>query len=76
MSTKELITIIKNEKQCVQRAAGIFGKPCNRDCENCDLIMDSTDIIEAYNQILTMLQEKYWNDDLEGQLNDQSRERA
>lgn len=70
MLIKELINIIKTEKQCVQRASGIFGTPCNRDCENCDLVMDSTDIIEAYNQILTMLQEKYWNDNLEAQLND------
>ena len=33
------------EKECVSRQTV---NPCNRDCANCDLVLDANEILEAY----------------------------
>ena len=52
MDTEEVIKVLKVERECVRRASTAG---CNRDCENCDLLMDAKDIITAYNVAISML---------------------
>ena len=54
MDIKRVIEIIKTERKCVKRN-GMFDRACNRDCLNCDLVMESEEIIEAYDMALTIL---------------------
>ena len=50
MTNKEAIKIIENEYACVLRA-----EDCDRDCANCDLVMDSDDILSAYAKAINCL---------------------
>lgn len=50
MTIDECITILKNEKKCVTLSA-----LCDRHCENCNLVMDPDQIIEAYNCAIHIL---------------------
>ena len=43
MTNEEAIKIIDTEKACVKR-----GVNCDRDCGKCDLVMETADILEAY----------------------------
>ena len=45
MNREEAIEIIKNEKECVNRANK--NDYCNRDCYNCELVKTDKEIIEA-----------------------------
>jgi ribosomal protein L37AE/L43A len=55
------IEILKNEMECVKRAdAG-----CNRKCLECDLVLDSKDIIKTYENAIKLLQNIYKSDDNE-----------
>ena len=51
MTLSEAIMIIKTEKACVERQG------CDRECKNCDLVMDSADIIEAFDMATKYLAE-------------------
>ena len=51
MTNAEIIGIIENEIQCVQRA----DSGCDRKCDTCDLVMDTKTILEAYNIIIDIL---------------------
>lgn len=42
--------IIETELECVKR------QQCDRDCNKCDLVMDSKDIIRAYNHVHQLLE--------------------
>ena len=44
MSSEKVIDILDNELRCVVRAE----KGCDRQCEKCDLVRDSDEIIVAY----------------------------
>ena len=57
MDIKEVHDIMENEFRCVERAAY-----CNRDCKNCDLVMDSNKIIEAYKFVINMLEKGTYED--------------
>lgn len=52
----EVINVLQNERACVIRASMPFG--CERDCENCDLLMDSERIIEAYDKAIEVCRAK------------------
>ena len=45
MSRDEVIDILLNEMECVQRASD---DECNRDCAKCDLLRDTDEILQAY----------------------------
>ena len=45
--------IMENELRCVQRASNYC---CNRECEKCDLLMDTDEIINAYGYVILMLE--------------------
>lgn len=51
MTKKEVKKVIETEKACVKRAGS-----CDRDCANCDLVMDESVILKAYNIVLEMLE--------------------
>lgn len=51
MTKKEVKKVIETEKACVKRAG-----TCDRNCENCDLVMDEGVILEAYNIVIDMLE--------------------
>lgn len=45
MNSKRAKEIMLTEKECVSRQVV---NPCNRDCANCDLVLDADEILEAY----------------------------
>ena len=45
ISRDEVIDILLNEVECVQRASD---EECNRDCAKCDLLRDTNKILQAY----------------------------
>ena len=49
MRTERAIEILENEMECVKRNdMGV----CNRDCAQCDLLLDSAEILNAYQMII------------------------
>lgn len=46
MNIQEVVDILKTEKECVERQ-GTLACP-NRDCENCDLLLPTEDVLKAY----------------------------
>ena len=42
----KILKVIETERECVAR------QQCNRDCLNCDLVLDSKDILEVYDEII------------------------
>ena len=53
MTIQRIHDIMKNELRCVQRNEL---KECDRDCSKCDLLMDTDEIIQAYNDVLKILE--------------------
>lgn len=51
MTSDRAVFIIQTEKECLRR--NISG--CNRDCENCDLVLPDADIEEAYEMAIESL---------------------
>lgn len=51
MTNDRAIFVLETEKKCVLR--NIRG--CDRDCENCDLVMADEDIEEAYKMAIESL---------------------
>lgn len=54
MTREEAQSVIMTEQKCVDRAST---DRCNRDCANCDLIMDDAVINEAYNMAIKALEQ-------------------
>ncbi len=53
MKTEEIIAVLKNEQECVAKAACGF---CDRDCMGCELVMEDSDIIGAYDAAIALLE--------------------
>ena len=49
----DVLEVMKTERQCVIRNE--IGS-CNRDCGNCDLLLPTNDIIQAYDRVIMMIQ--------------------
>ena len=49
MTHDRAIFIIQTERECLKRTG------CDRDCENCDLVMPDEDIEEAYKMAIESL---------------------
>ena len=49
MTLNEVIKVIETERECVAR------QQCDRDCGKCDLVMETEDILAAYECVLDML---------------------
>lgn len=52
LTIDEAIALVKIERECVIRA-----DVCDRKCEKCDLLQDSTELIDMYKQIAEWLRE-------------------
>ena len=44
--------LMQSEKTCIVRNR--YGK-CSRKCADCDLVQDNSDLIEAYDKVLSLL---------------------
>jgi len=55
MTREEVIAILKNEKECVNRANK--NDYCNRDCYNCELVKTDTEILTALDMAISALSE-------------------
>lgn len=53
MTDYEIIEVLKNERECVLRNI----KGCDRDCGKCDLVMNDSVIVNAYDMAIMALQE-------------------
>lgn len=56
MEITNVIKIIETERECISR------QQCDRQCQNCDLVMNSKDILDAYDYILELLENKLFED--------------
>lgn len=54
MNIKKIIKILRTEEFCVKIANANVGI-CDRKCEECPLVMNSEDIIEAYEKTIKIL---------------------
>ena len=52
MTIDEAISLLRIERECILRA-----DMCNRKCEKCDLLQDSTDLEDMYEQVVEWLEE-------------------
>lgn len=57
MNIEKVIAILKTEKECVERQ-GTMACP-NRDCANCDLLLPTDDVIEAYEVAIRNLKDRH-----------------
>ena len=51
MNNTKIISILENELNCINRA-----NYCDRECINCDLVLDDTELIEAYIDAIRIIQ--------------------
>lgn len=54
MDLQQVIQILKTEKECVERQDT---PKCNHDCYDCDLLLPTEDVLEAYNTAIMLLSE-------------------
>lgn len=52
MGINQIIEILEKEKECVKRNVG---KDCDRDCGNCDLVLEDEEILTAYTLAISIL---------------------
>ena len=52
MTIDEAIALVKIERECVIRADA-----CDRKCEKCDLLQDSTELTDMYEQLVEWLED-------------------
>ena len=50
MELKRIYELLNIERECIMR-----GSQCNRDCANCDLVQDESELILMYNILITMI---------------------
>lgn len=48
MELKRIYELLNIERECVMRQ-------CNRDCANCDLVQDESELILMYNILIAMI---------------------
>lgn len=52
MQIDKIIQVMQNEKECVIRNSK---QQCNRECNNCDLVLEDNEIIEAYTYVIHII---------------------
>ena len=52
MGIEQIIEILEIERECVKRN---IGKNCDRDCGNCDLVLEDEELLTAYNLAISIL---------------------
>lgn len=56
MTTEQAIKLMQVEMTCIKRASNA-DNTCTRECEKCDLIQKSEDLIAAYNTAINALRD-------------------
>jgi len=56
MTNEQAIKVLLDEWKCIDRNDGIN---CDRQCEKCDLVMDSAILKDAYNMAIQALELEY-----------------
>ncbi len=54
MTTEQAIKLMLVEATCIERASDI-SHPCTQECEKCDLIQKSADLLAAYGMAVDAL---------------------
>ena len=54
MTIEQAIKLMQVEVACIERASNI-DHPCTRECENCDLLQKSADLLAAYGMAVDAL---------------------
>ena len=49
MNTEQILKVLKNERECIARQGS---DSCDRDCENCSLVLPDTEILEVYDFLI------------------------
>ena len=52
MGIEKIIEILETEKKCVERN---INKDCEKDCGNCDLVLEDEEILTAYTLAISIL---------------------
>ena len=52
MGIEQIIKILNIERECVKRN---INKDCNRDCGDCDLVLEDEEILTAYTLAISIL---------------------
>ena len=54
MTTEQAIKLMQVEVACIKRASNV-DHPCTRECETCELIQKSADLLAAYSMAVDAL---------------------
>ena len=52
MGINQIVEILEKERECVKRNVS---KDCDRDCGNCDLVLEDEEILTAYTLAISIL---------------------
>lgn len=59
MTNQRAIDILQTEKECVERAGtATQNKGCDRNCADCDLVLQDAEILEAYTIAIELLEKR------------------
>lgn len=54
MTLERMVHLLKIELECLQRNK--FGIGCDRNCETCDIVQDTNELITMYKSVIDLLQ--------------------
>lgn len=60
-SYERMLKLLKIEQKCVKRASGLdatFDGICNRDCAQCDLVQEETELLQMYENVIKLVEQK------------------
>ena len=62
ISINQVLKVLKNERECIKRQSEYatpksFVPKCDRDCANCDLCLEDTEILEVYDFLIEAVTE-------------------
>ena len=55
MTVQRMIELLKIEHECMLRGAH---DDCDRDCANCELVQDDSELHEMYTSVISLLEER------------------
>lgn len=56
MELKRTLELLRIEHECVRRN----GDGCDRDCANCDLVQQDTELLDMYEGVIERLERQQW----------------
>ena len=59
MSTNRAIELLKIELACVQRNENGL---CDRNCADCDLVQQTSELIDMYRYVISRMEELTWRE--------------